>query len=114
MKLQIVCLKSDVSIQPPPTLSPPHLAIPVCKEVASEVLLCLQIASLGGIISGDEFSALCLLGRTQRVAPITSHGYHLQPILIVIPAQSANSPGGNNLPLVPMHITKGVFSSMQL
>lgn len=107
-KRQIASLKPDVSIQPPCS------AIPIYKEVASKAHLCVQISPLWWYYTGDEFGSLCLLGRTQRVARITSHGCHLWPILIMIPAQSANSSGGKKLPLVPMHITKGVFGSMQL
>lgn len=113
-KLQISSLKPDVSIQPPTALAPPCSAIPIYKEVASKAHLCVQISPLWWYYAGDEFGSLCLLGRIQRVAPITSHGCHLWPILIMIPAQSANSSGGKNLPFVPMHITKRVFSSMQL
>lgn len=113
-KLQIASLKPDVSIQPPPALAPFHLPIPVYMEVAGKVHLCVQIPPLWWNYTGDEFRSLHLLGRTQRVAPITSCVYHLRPILILIPAQSANSLGVRNPPLVPMHITKGVFSSVQL
>lgn len=97
-KLQIVPLKPDTSIQPPPALSSPCLDIPVCKGVASKARLCVQIPPLWWNYIGDEFSSLCLLGRTQSVAPITSRGYHLWPILTVISAQSANSSGGKICP----------------
>lgn len=85
-------------------LSPPaHAGTPACTSFLSS-----------GIAPRNEFGSFHLLPRTQRVAPVASRGCRFRTVLKATLARSANSSEGEKPPLVHMHITKVIFSSVQL